>query len=92
MIGRFANYLNPIYSFQRIRVQFVIDNQVLSCINKEACWTISNITAGNKGEMQSSGARRGLRRTSRGVALGKVMPKPSVMSIGIFNGVVNSNP
>ena len=44
--------------------QFVIDNQVLSClyqlltqnhkksIKKEACWTISNITAGNKGQIQ----------------------------------------
>ncbi|KAK7855371.1 importin subunit alpha-5 [Quercus suber] len=34
------------------RYSFVIDNQVLSRINKEACWTISNITAGNKGEIQ----------------------------------------
>lgn len=44
--------------------QFVIDNQVLPClyqlltqnhkksIKKEACWTISNITAGNKGQIQ----------------------------------------
>ncbi|KAF8401286.1 hypothetical protein HHK36_012219 [Tetracentron sinense] len=45
--------------------QFVIDNQVLPClsqlltqnhkksIKKEACWTISNITAGNKGQIQA---------------------------------------
>ncbi|KAL4636669.1 hypothetical protein ACB098_03G019000 [Castanea mollissima] len=47
------------------QTQFVIDNQVLSClyqlltqnhkksIKKEACWTISNITAGNKGQIQA---------------------------------------
>lgn len=50
---------NPSFLFQ-----FVIDNQVLPClyqlltqnhkksIKKEACWTISNITAGNKGQIQ----------------------------------------
>lgn len=44
--------------------QFVIDNQVLPClyqlltqnhkksIKKEACWTISNITAGNRAQIQ----------------------------------------
>ncbi|KAF8392703.1 hypothetical protein HHK36_023052 [Tetracentron sinense] len=47
------------------QTQFVIDNQVLPClsqllaqnhkksIKKEACWTISNITAGNKGQIQA---------------------------------------
>ncbi|GMY21941.1 importin subunit alpha-4-like isoform X1 [Fagus crenata] len=47
------------------QTQFVIDNQVLTClyklltqnhkksIKKEACWTISNITAGNKGQIQA---------------------------------------
>ncbi|GAV73371.1 Arm domain-containing protein/IBB domain-containing protein [Cephalotus follicularis] len=47
------------------QTQFVIDNQVLpslyqlvtqnhkKSIKKEACWTISNITAGNKGQIQA---------------------------------------
>ncbi|KAG6427347.1 hypothetical protein SASPL_111589 [Salvia splendens] len=47
------------------QTQFVIDNQVLPClqllltqnhkksIKKEACWTISNITAGNKAQIQA---------------------------------------
>ncbi|KAM7481817.1 hypothetical protein LguiB_006400 [Lonicera macranthoides] len=47
------------------QTQFVIDNQVLPClfqlltqnhkksIKKEACWTISNITAGNRGQIQA---------------------------------------
>jgi hypothetical protein len=47
------------------QTQFVIDNQVLTClfqlltqnhkksIKKEACWTISNITAGNRGQIQA---------------------------------------
>ncbi|KAL0412891.1 UNVERIFIED_CONTAM: Importin subunit alpha-4 [Sesamum radiatum] len=46
------------------QTQFVIDNQVLPClqqlltqnhkksIKKEACWTISNITAGNRAQIQ----------------------------------------
>ncbi|KAL3843551.1 hypothetical protein ACJIZ3_000954 [Penstemon smallii] len=46
------------------QTQFVIDNQVLPClhqlltqnhkksIRKEACWTISNITAGNRAQIQ----------------------------------------
>lgn len=45
-------------------VQFIINNQALPCllalltnnhkksIKKEACWTISNITAGNKEQIQ----------------------------------------
>jgi hypothetical protein len=45
-------------------VQFIINNQALPCllqlltnnhkksIKKEACWTISNITAGNKDQIQ----------------------------------------
>ena len=44
--------------------QFIINNQALPCllalltnnhkksIKKEACWTISNITAGNKDQIQ----------------------------------------
>uniref|UniRef100_A0A5B6Z4Y8 Importin subunit alpha n=1 Tax=Davidia involucrata TaxID=16924 RepID=A0A5B6Z4Y8_DAVIN len=47
------------------QTQFMIDNQVLPClfqlltqnhkksIKKEACWTISNITAGNRGQIQA---------------------------------------
>ncbi|XP_021772441.1 importin subunit alpha-4-like isoform X2 [Chenopodium quinoa] len=47
------------------QTQFVLDNQVLPClhqlltqnhkksIKKEACWTISNITAGNKAQIQA---------------------------------------
>ncbi|KAL1545977.1 Importin subunit alpha-4 [Salvia divinorum] len=47
------------------QTQFVIDNQVLPClqqlltqnhkksIKKEACWTISNITAGNRAQIQA---------------------------------------
>ncbi|CAN4110939.1 unnamed protein product [Withania somnifera] len=47
------------------QTQYVIDNQVLPClyqlltqnhkksIKKEACWTISNITAGNKAQIQA---------------------------------------
>ncbi|KAH8490747.1 hypothetical protein POPTR_013G007300v4 [Populus trichocarpa] len=47
------------------QTQFVIDNQVLPClhqlllqnhkksIKKEACWTISNITAGNRTQIQA---------------------------------------
>ncbi|KAK9136656.1 hypothetical protein Sjap_007250 [Stephania japonica] len=48
-----------------LQTQFVIDNRVLPClhqlltqdnkksIKKEACWAISNITAGNKGQIQA---------------------------------------
>ncbi|KAK9084398.1 hypothetical protein Scep_030869 [Stephania cephalantha] len=48
------------------QTQFVIENRVLPClyqlltqnhkksIKKEACWTISNITAGNRGQIQFS--------------------------------------
>ncbi|XP_016498232.1 importin subunit alpha-4-like isoform X1 [Nicotiana tabacum] len=47
------------------QTQYVIDNQVLPCLNqllsekhkksikKEACWTISNITAGNRAQIQA---------------------------------------
>ncbi|XP_038716461.1 importin subunit alpha-4-like isoform X2 [Tripterygium wilfordii] len=47
------------------QTQFIIDNKALPClhqlltqnhkksIKKEACWTISNITAGNKGQIQA---------------------------------------
>ncbi|CAO2837615.1 unnamed protein product [Amaranthus hypochondriacus] len=47
------------------QTQFVLDNNVLPCLNqllsqnhkksikKEACWTISNITAGNKAQIQA---------------------------------------
>ncbi|KAJ9180352.1 hypothetical protein P3X46_008610 [Hevea brasiliensis] len=47
------------------QTQFVIDNQALPClyqllmqnhkksIKKEACWTISNVTAGNKNQIQA---------------------------------------
>lgn len=52
------------HSNLRCIFQFAIDNQVLPClfqlltqnhkksIKKEACWTISNITAGNKAQIQ----------------------------------------
>nr|GMD10691.1 importin subunit alpha-4 [Ipomoea batatas] len=50
------------------QTQYVIDNQVLPClyqlltqnhkksIKKEACWTISNITAGNRAQIQGQGS------------------------------------
>lgn len=50
--------------FTSLLFQFVIDNQVLpnlyqlltqnhkKSIKKEACWTISNITAGNRAQIQ----------------------------------------
>jgi hypothetical protein len=57
-----SNILSASFSFSSL--QFIINNQALPCllalltnnhkksIKKEACWTISNITAGNKEQIQ----------------------------------------
>ncbi|KAK9997463.1 hypothetical protein SO802_022149 [Lithocarpus litseifolius] len=59
--------------------QFVINNQVLSCINKEACWTISNITAGNKGEIQME-----FKRLTTEVAEGSLQMSSDEMFVEVF--------
>ncbi|KAJ8439222.1 hypothetical protein Cgig2_030157 [Carnegiea gigantea] len=63
------------------QTQYVLDNNALPClyqlltqnhkksIKKEACWTISNVTAGNRAQIQAS---RGQSRAEPGLSLGRL--------------------